>query len=527
MPTLLRSRLLPGASALTALATALAVGIAVPTPAHAATPDEAAVSAADWLADALTDAGTVVGSYPGTDGAPVVYTDYGRTIDAALGLLATDGHDDVLGRTLTTLTTSSAVAEYTQGAPADRADAAYAGATAKLAFLVEATGGDATSVGGVDLLAQLESLVTEEGRFADRSAFGSFANVYGHAFALLALDAAGRQVPDLLVQSLLGVRCDDGSFPQEYEPKAGSPCTGQVDATGLVLQALAALDLAETGAAQAAVAWLSAQQEDDGSFPGEAPVNSTGYAAAGLIAAGSSAESARTWLATQQNADGGLRRGAGEDTSSDVFATAQALPALAGTSFPAAVRPVAAQSVPCVNAAITLPRTAITATQKAEVRVRAASGTTVDLFAYSRPSTQFRRVRVGTVGRDGLAVFKVGPATNTRLYAQQRGCASGPSTVITVAPLLSTLNVVRNGPRDYTFSGRTVPARDRGFVLALHRIDPDGKAPVRAHVRADANGVFRVRVVFSGTGRFGFDVRTGKDIQNDAGRSPVRSVLIF
>ena len=523
MPTLLRSRLLPAATALTALVTV--VTVALPAPALAATPDEAAVSAAAWLADELTDAGTVVGSYPGADGAPVVYTDYGRTIDAALGLLAAGGHDEVIGRTLTTVTTSSAVAEYTQGAPADRADAAYAGATAKLAFFVEATGGDATSVGGVDLLAQLLSLVTDDGRLADRSTFGNYANVYGHAFALLALDAAGRQVPDPLVQSLLGARCDDGSFPQEYQPKAGEPCAGQVDATGLVLQALAAVDLGGSDAAQAAAAWLTSKQQDDGSFPGEAPVNSTGYAAAGLIAIDASAGEARTWLASQQNGDGGLRRGAGEDTSSDVFATAQALPALAGTSFPASVRRVSAQSVPCVGAAITLPRTAITATEKAEVRVRAASGTTVDLFAYSRPSTQFRRVRVGTGGADGLSGFKVGPATNTRLYAQQRGCASGPSTVMTVAPLL-TLHAVRNGPRDYTFSGRTVPARAGGFVLALHRIDPDGKAPVRAHVRADANGVFRVRVVFSGTGRFGFDVRTGKDVQNDAGRSPVRTLLI-
>ena len=524
MPATLRRRALPAALALTG---ALSTTLALPSPALAATPEQATTAAASWLADALTDAGTVVGSYPGADGSPVVYTDYGRSIDAALGLLAAGGHDGVVGTTLTSLTSRSAVGEYTQGAPADRADAAYAGATAKLAFLVEATGGDATDVSDVDLLAQLQSLVTDAGRLSDRSEFGDYANLYGHSFALLALDLAGRTPSDALVQGLLAAQCDDGSFPQAYEPAAGAACTGQVDATGLVLQALAALDLAASEDAQDAVAWLTGVQEDDGSFPGEAPVNSTGYAAIGLDAAGAAeaAAQAQQWLTTQQNEDGGLRRGAGDDATSDLFATAQALPALAGRTFVEAARPVAAQAVECVSAVIALPRTAITATEKAEVRVRAASGSTVDLFAYSRPSTTFGRVRVGTVGADGIAVFQVGPATNTRLYAQQRGCASGPSTVITVAPKLE-LHWVRNGPRDYTFSGRTVPARAGGFVLALHRIDPDGKAPVRAHVRADANGVFRVRVVFSGTGRFGFDVRTGKDIQNDAGRSPVRTVLI-
>ena len=524
MPATLRRRALPAALALTG---ALSTTLVLPPPALAATPEQATTAAAAWLADALTDAGTVVGSYPGADGSPVVYTDYGRSIDAALGLLAAGGHDDVVGTTLTSLSSASAVAEYTQGAPADKADAAYAGATAKLAFLVEATGGNAADVSDVDLLAQLQSLVTAQGRLADRSSFGDFANLYGHAFALLALDLAGRAPSDALVQGLLAAQCDDGSFPQAYEPADGAACTGQVDATGLVLQALAAIDLADSAEAQRAVTWLESVQEADGGFPGEAPVNSTGYAALGLDAVGATAATteAREWLTTQQNADGGLRRGAGEDTGSDLFATAQALPALSGRTFVEAARPVSAQAVECVSAVIALPRAAITATEKAEVRVRAASGSTVNLFAYSRPSTTFTRVRVGTVGADGIAVFKVGPATNTRLYAEQHGCASGPSTVVTVAPQL-TLHWVRNGPRDYTFSGRTVPARAGGFVLALHRIDPDGKAPVRAHVRADANGVFRVRVVFSGTGRFGFDVRTGKDIQNDAGRSAVRSVLI-
>jgi hypothetical protein len=523
MPVTLRRRILP-------VAIVLSTTLAVSTPAFAATPEEAAPTAASWLADQLTDAGTVVGSFPGSDGNPSVYTDYGRSLDAALALLAAGGHDDGVGRALTTLTSSDAVAGYTQGAPFDRDDAAYAGATAKLAFFVEATGGDATAVADVDLLAQLQSLVTDSGRLADRSDFGSFANLYGHAFALLALDTAGRAPDDAFLQALLAAQCADGSFPQEYEPKEGETCAGQVDATGLVLQALAAVDLGSSEAAQRAVTWLTGVQKADGSFPGEAPVNSTGYAALGLDAAGATAAvaEARDWLTTQQNADGGLRRGAGEDAASDLFATAQALPALAGRTFQESVRSVAAQAISCgTGATVVLPEATITATGQATVQVRAASGTVVDLFAYSRPSTDFGKVRTATVGADGQAAFSVRPPTNTRLYAQQRDCAQGESVVLNVRTALS-LQVVRNGERDYTFSGDSLPARAGGLIVSLYRLTPDGRAVLTSQARADARtGDWSVRRVFTGAGRFGFVVRTGQDLQNAPGSSNVRSLLVF
>ena len=325
--------------------TALARTAATPTVRIAAA-DQVVADAASWLAGELSAAGTVRGSFAGENGgAAVEFTDYGRSLDSALALLAAGGQDAVLGRTLTSVEDATAVAEYTQGAPFDRPDAAYVGATAKLALVVELTDGDATSVGGVDLLAQLRSLALPTGRFADRSDFGSFANLFGHAFALLVLDTAGTPPDDALVQGLLASQCADGSFPESYEPAAGATCTGQVDATGLVLQALGALDLAGGDPAQRAAQWLSGQQQADGSFPGEAPVNSTGYAVLGLNAVAAPTSAAVPYLTTQQNADGGLRRGAGPDQSSDLFATAQALPALAGATFQDSARVVARQAV--------------------------------------------------------------------------------------------------------------------------------------------------------------------------------------
>lgn len=518
--TLLRRRLLPAVVGLTAAAT-----MALPLPAFAAPPAEATPLAASWLADRLSDAGTVVDSFPGADGKPVNFVDYGRSIDAALGLLAAGGHDDVVGRTLASITETSAVQQYTQGAPGDRPDAAYAGATAKLALFVALTGGDITDVGGIDLLAQLQSLITPEGRLADRSTFGSFANVFGHAFALLALDSAARTVPDELVSGLLAVQCADGSFPQDYEPTPPAECTGQVDATGLVLQALAGLNLANSDAAVRAADWLAGQQRADGSFPGEAPVNSTGYAALGLRAVARPTDAAQDYLASQQNSDGGLRRGAGDSTASDLFATAQALPALAGTTFQLSARAVAERPLPCTGAVTALSRTTMTAGEVTALAVRAASGSTVDLYAYSRPSTTFRKVRSGVVGNDGTASFSVFPATNTRLYARQGDCASAGSVVLNVRTNQS-LTVVRNATRDFTFSGRVYPGRPEGVVITLFRLTSDGRAVHTARIRTDSRGQWSFRRVFSGTGRFGFVTRSDQDIVNAPGESAVSSVLI-
>jgi hypothetical protein len=170
--------------------------------------------------------------------------------------------------------------------------------------------------------------------------------------------------------------------------------------------------------------------------------------------------------------------------------------------------------------------------------VTGAPNTIIDLFAYSRPSTTYRVVRSGDVGSDGVAEYRVTPPTNTRLYAQQRGCAPGPSVVLNVRTQIS-LNVVRNAVRTYTFSGSAIPARPNGLIVSLYRVTNDGRQILAAQTRANANvgqpgydarrpaGSYSIRRVFTGTGRFGFVVRTGQDLQNAPGSSNVRSLLVF
>jgi hypothetical protein len=335
------------------------------------------------------------------------------------------------------------------------------------------------------------------------------------------------------VQGLLSAQCPDGSFPL-YFPKAGETCAGAVDATGLVLQALAAVDLAGSQQATAARDWLLSEQQADGSFPGEAPVNSTGYAAAGLLAVGADISKAQSYLASAQNPDGGLRKvggtpapGAGASTASDLFATAQALPALAGRTFAERARTVARVAIPCVSAQAKPDLDVITAGQQALVHLAATSGTTVDLFAYSRPSTDFVRVGSAVVAKNGSVALAVKPTTNTRLYAQQQGCAAGRSAVINVRTAL-TLTVVRNGTRTYTFSGSSLPLRKGGLVVNLYRRTAEGKSVLTAQARAsETTGRWTVRRVFSGTGRFPFYAATGQDLTNAPGASASRSVLVY
>ena len=198
------------------------------------------------------------------------------------------------------------------------------------------------------------------------------------------------------------------------------------------------------------------------------------------------------------------------------------------TSPPPGSTPPPATS--CATATTTLDRTTITATDIVGLTVRATPNTTVDLFAYSRPNTTFNRVRTAVVGSDGTVRFAVRPGGNTRLYAQQRGCAvdiARDSKVLLVRTLL-TLEVARNGARNYTFSGKAIPQRAGGQLISLFRVNPDGSQVLTAQTRASAvNGDWRIDRRFTGSGRFGFVVRTSPDITNAAGSSPVQSVLIF
>lgn len=175
---------------------------------------------------------------------------------------------------------------------------------------------------------------------------------------------------------------------------------------------------------------------------------------------------------------------------------------------------------------IDLPTSSI-AGRPTRINVTGTPGRVVDVLAYTRPATEFRVVRSAPVGAQGSVSFDIVPPGNTRLYAQEHGCAPGPQVVLGVAPELS-ISAVRTGVRSYLFHGDSLPARPGGLLVNLYRVDAAGREILSGQARASAStGEWSHLRVFTGTGRFGFLVRTGQDMQNIAGASAVRSTLIF
>lgn len=87
-----------------------------------------------------------------------------------------------------------------------------------------------------------------------------------------------------------------------------------------------------------------------------------------------------------------------------------------------------------------------------------------------------------------------------------------------------TIGAVRNAPRDYTFSGRVLPGR--GQTVGLFRVTDTGQRVFTADAVVGPDGTYTVRRRFTGSGRFGFEVRVVDSDTNLAGASRVRPTLV-
>jgi hypothetical protein len=160
------------------------------------------------------------------------------------------------------------------------------------------------------------------------------------------------------------------------------------------------------------------------------------------------------------------------------------------------------------------------------VTAHGAPGTTVELYAYSRPNTTYAVVRTDVTDAAGNVVFTVKPGTNTRLYAHYKGGAASSdsvSKVINVHTALS-LSAYRDGVRKYHFQGRNLP-RLSGQLITLYRID-NGTEIRTATVKTNSSGIWRIDRTFSGSGTFTFVARTSQTLNNAAGRSNERATVI-
>jgi hypothetical protein len=321
----MKTQLTHAGGALAALA--VGVGLALtPTTAQAA-PTSQVEAATSWLAGQLPDDAIVKQNFGGTD-----YPDYGLTIDYGLAFSGSATQSGALDDVVTALAdTPETFSEYTSNVGfGDRDDSQIAGATAKLATLVQQVGRDATSFGGHDLVAETETVVVDDGaaagRASDISNYGDNSNSLGQSFAVRALSTADSDEAAAATDYLIKQQCDTGVFRINMSDAACGAVGGgdvvSVDTTAFAIQALVvARGAGYTGADDAiaaAATYLLGAQEDDGSFldTGAYNSNSTGLAAAALAAVGedAAATQAADFVAGLQ-----LPAGAGDDAGAVAY----------------------------------------------------------------------------------------------------------------------------------------------------------------------------------------------------------------
>lgn len=347
MATILRHRLIPFLTLLL-FVTLAPLGARAATPTWTAPPQDESVEAPSL--DAGTPAGRAAAWLLGetTDGTLPTFTgepDWGLTTDAVLGLLAAGVTHDQLAPMLQAV--EGAVRDGRYGLlEADGTTYVDAGAVAKLALIAARTGADPATYGDRDLLSVLEAEL-DGGQLVG-------ANVFGQAYAVMALAELGRPVAEA-GSFLMAQQCPSGDFRLFLST---TPCTTGEDNADRDASALAVLGLraAATGGLDMTsvlddgVAWLISDQNDDGSWIGSrwttSPnTNSTGLAAHALTdLAEEPVTRAAQWVASLQvtgGADDGAVAydaaafGEGEITGARFQwhrATSQALFALAAVS---------------------------------------------------------------------------------------------------------------------------------------------------------------------------------------------------
>ncbi|MHB1139592.1 MAG: prenyltransferase/squalene oxidase repeat-containing protein, partial [Microthrixaceae bacterium] len=282
-------------------------------------PTADATSAVDWLGAQLSANGN---SMPGFSAGS---SDWGLTADAVLAFVAAGRGADAVAQAATDEIESNSNA-YTTWDP-DVPDVREAGATGKVLLTVRSQGRDGSNVDGVDLEAELRSLMqtsdAQVGRFSDRVPDPTWdaSNGFGQTLSMLALSLTDDGVPAEAVDFLLAQQCPAGGFRLAYTSTPG--CVGDTsadtDATAMAIQAL--LGVPRTTQVDAALAeglhWLLERQDPaTGAFGGTGPTaainaNSTGVIAQALRAAGriDAANRAASWITTTVQLNAGNATG--------------------------------------------------------------------------------------------------------------------------------------------------------------------------------------------------------------------------
>ena len=272
-----------------------------------------------WLQSQQADDGGWVG-FSGT-------SDVGVTIDAVLALVAASN----------------------RGVPVDLAAARdfilangveYAGngtgAAAKLVMAAVALGLDPTGFNGENLIEELES-----GFNGQTNLYGL--GIYDHALFILAMAAAGQELPEGTIEAVAGTQLEEGSWAFDGTKIVGN---GDTNTTAIVIQALVAANRTEGDLIMHGLEYLAGVARPEGfSFqpgPGAiADANSTALVVQALIAAGED-PAGQEWqngagaLLAFQNESGAFSYQL-DPRDENLYATVQAIPAIADHPFPVSV----------------------------------------------------------------------------------------------------------------------------------------------------------------------------------------------
>ena len=202
------------------------------------------------------------------------------------------------------------------------------GSLERTILALRAAGLRATDAGGTDLVSRLKAAIRPDGSVGEQTNLT--------AFAVLALRAAGVQVPARTLGWLAAQADGDGGF--NFATAGG---TSDADDTGAALEALAGDTARRAGLDRArAIAFLAGQQGADGGFPtqpgGGSNAQSTAWAVQGLLAAGGPAariDRAIGYLRSLIASDGHVRYSRAEDQT-PVWVTGESLMALERKPLP-------------------------------------------------------------------------------------------------------------------------------------------------------------------------------------------------
>ncbi|MGW4503709.1 prenyltransferase/squalene oxidase repeat-containing protein [Streptomyces sp. NPDC004436] len=272
------------------------------------------------------------------------FADYGLTIDGAYALAAT-GEDNAALRNIVDFMdkggkdgTGRGIHEWTLVGT----KYANGGSLGKAAVLAQSVGRDPRSFGGQDLIAALakatcQAKTTTRQECAAKGNYAYATSVFKQSLGVMAQLRAGEKAAAAEPAAYLKSLQDPSGA---WVSLIGEPSGPEVDSTAMAAMTVDLLpDASSQAAVDKALAWLAAQQKEDGGFPGASgnSVNSAALAVQGLsldaATYGAQIAKARAFLAGQQNADGGFNVAKGGQTGSDLRASTQAVGGATGISF--------------------------------------------------------------------------------------------------------------------------------------------------------------------------------------------------